>query len=279
MISNQSRATGDDDPRCLSLFRRRRIICFMARATCASSRDARATAVPVHAEPLAVVWERVASRPGGLEPEEIAQRRPKAVQPGPGHGAGAALGEIVESVLEPLQLLLVAVGVLSAIFGELRDTIAIFSVIVVVSAVEAVSEIRAKRALQALRELSAPYALVRRAGVAAGGRGRRAGHRRRAVGAGRQRHRGRRPRLRSRRPGHRRVQADRRGRWRPPRAPSRWTPPRRSPSGPACCTRARRWSAAPARASWSRSETTPRSGASAGWSPRSRSRPRRCRAR
>ena len=68
--------------------------------------------------------------------------------------------------MEPLQLLLVVVGVLSAIFGELRDAIAIFSVIVLVSAVEAISEVRAKRALKALRELSAPNALVRRAGVA-----------------------------------------------------------------------------------------------------------------
>ncbi|MBV9002339.1 MAG: cation-translocating P-type ATPase, partial [Solirubrobacterales bacterium] len=56
--------------------------------------------------------------------------------------------------------------ILSAIFGELRDAIAIFSVIVLVSAVEAISEVRAKRALRALRELSAPHALVRRAGVA-----------------------------------------------------------------------------------------------------------------
>ena len=90
------------------------------------------------------------------------------------HGGGpdrrgntsAVLGEIVESVVEPLQLLLVVVGVLSAIFGELRDAIAIFSVIVLVSAVEAISEVRAKRALQALRDLSAPNALVRRGGVA-----------------------------------------------------------------------------------------------------------------
>src|SRR3978361_2135412 len=63
----------------------------------------------------------------------------------------AALEELVESVVEPLQLLLVLVGVLSAIFGELRDAIAIFAVIALVSAVEAISEVRAKRALRALR--------------------------------------------------------------------------------------------------------------------------------
>jgi Ca2+-transporting ATPase len=74
----------------------------------------------------------------------------------------ALLGEVAESVVEPLQLLLVVVGVLSAIFGELRDAIAIFAVIALVSAVEAISEVRAKRALRALRDLSAPNALVRR---------------------------------------------------------------------------------------------------------------------
>ena len=138
---------------------------FMPSATRASSRADRAPAVPVHAEPPAVVWERTGSRPGGLTPEEVAQRRTAAVRTERGN-TSAVLGEIVESVVEPLQLLLVVVGVLSAIFGELRDAIAIFSVIVLVSAVEAISEVRAKRALQALRELSAPNALVRRAGVA-----------------------------------------------------------------------------------------------------------------
>ena len=126
---------------------------------------AESPAVPVHAEPPVVVWERTGSRPGGLSPEEVAQRPTAAVRTDRGN-TRAVLGEVVESVLEPLQLLLVVVGVLSAIFGELRDAIAIFSVIVLVSAVEAISEVRAKRALQALRDLSAPNALVRRAGGA-----------------------------------------------------------------------------------------------------------------
>ena len=138
---------------------------FMPSATRASSWGDPALAVPVHAEPLAVVWERTGSGPDGLGPGEVAQRRTAVVRTERG-STSAVLGEIVESVVEPLQLLLVVVGVLSAIFGELRDAIAIFSVIVLVSAVEAISEVRAKRALQALRKLSAPNALVRRAGVA-----------------------------------------------------------------------------------------------------------------
>jgi Ca2+-transporting ATPase len=136
----------------------------MSSATSASA-GALATATPVYAETLAVVWDRVGSRPAGLAPDEVAQRHTAAVRVDRGNPS-VVLSEIVESVVEPLQLLLVVVGVLSAVFGELRDAIAIFTVIVLVSAVEAISEVRAKRALQTLRDLSAPNALVRRAGRA-----------------------------------------------------------------------------------------------------------------
>ena len=137
----------------------------MPSATPASPRADRAPAAPAYAESPAVVWERTGSRSAGLRTEEVAQRRTAAVRTERGN-TSAVLGELVESIAEPLQLLLVVVAVLSAIFGELRDAIAIFSVIVVVSAVEATSEVRAKRSLQALRDLSAPNALVRRDGVA-----------------------------------------------------------------------------------------------------------------
>src|SRR4051794_32867113 len=139
----------------------------MASATAPSRAAYEAPTVPVHAEPPAVVWERIGSRPGGLTPEEVEQRRGTAAVRTEGSPTLAVLEELVESVVEPLQLLLVVVGVLSAIFGELRDAIAIFAVIALVSAVEAISEVRAKRALRALRDLSAPDALVRRAGTVA----------------------------------------------------------------------------------------------------------------
>jgi len=122
--------------------------------------------VPAHAEPVATVWERTGSRPGGLTPEEVAQRPAPAAERPEQSQVAAVLEEVVESLAEPLMLLLILVGVLSAIFGELRDAIAIFIVIVLIGAVEAISEVRAKRALRALRELSAPTAVVRRAGVA-----------------------------------------------------------------------------------------------------------------
>jgi P-type Ca2+ transporter type 2C len=139
----------------------------MALATPGWSAE-RTLAVPVHAQPVEVLWERFGTLPSGLTPPEVARRRSPTAGRGRHRGAAAVLGELIESLVEPMQLLLIAVGVLSAIFGELSDAIAIFAVIGLVSAVEAISEIRAKRALEALRDLSAPAALVRRAGVVRG---------------------------------------------------------------------------------------------------------------
>jgi P-type Ca2+ transporter type 2C len=138
---------------------------FMASATPTARGADAAPGLPVHAEPLAALWGRTGSRPDGLTLEEV-DERPAAPAAQPERSQTlAVLRELAESVVEPLQLLLVAVGVLSAIFGELRDAIAIFAVIALVSAVEAISEVRAKRALRALRDLSAPTALVRRDGA------------------------------------------------------------------------------------------------------------------
>jgi P-type Ca2+ transporter type 2C len=113
---------------------------------------------------VASLWRRTDSRPEGLTADEV-ERRHAATPRRPPRGRVAVVGsEVLESLLEPLQLLLIAVGVLSAVFGEVRDAIAIFVIIALVAAVEAISEVRAERALRALRALSAPAALVRRAG-------------------------------------------------------------------------------------------------------------------
>jgi Ca2+-transporting ATPase len=53
-------------------------------------------------------------------------------------------------------LLLIAVAVLSAVFGELADAIAITVVIAAVAVLETATEIRADRAITALRAMSAP---------------------------------------------------------------------------------------------------------------------------
>ncbi|MGW6195546.1 cation-translocating P-type ATPase [Kribbella sp. NPDC055110] len=76
------------------------------------------------------------------------------------------LEEFAESFLEPLQLLLVAVAVLSFVFGERGDAFAILGVILLSAAVETTSEVRSARAIDALDELSAPHARVWRSGTA-----------------------------------------------------------------------------------------------------------------
>ena len=73
--------------------------------------------------------------------------------------------ELLESLREPLQLLLVAVGVVYAVLGELENALTILAVIVTVAAVETLSEARGKRAIGALRTLGAPTASVVRDGT------------------------------------------------------------------------------------------------------------------
>lgn len=72
--------------------------------------------------------------------------------------------EFFESFTEPLQLLLVAVAVLSFLFGEVGDALAILGVIILTAAVETFSEVRAARAISALDTLTAPHARVIRDG-------------------------------------------------------------------------------------------------------------------
>ncbi len=74
--------------------------------------------------------------------------------------------EAVEALTEPLVLLLIGVGLLYGVLGELRDAITILFVIVAVAAVEVANEGRAKRAIAALRDLSSPTATLLRNGRA-----------------------------------------------------------------------------------------------------------------
>src|SRR4051794_25961718 len=97
--------------------------------------DERAGAsAPVYAEAPAELWQRLATRPDGLTDEEVARRGPPASPRRPRGRGVHALDELAESLVEPLQLLLILVGVLSAIFGQLRDAIAIFAIIGLVAA-------------------------------------------------------------------------------------------------------------------------------------------------
>jgi len=72
--------------------------------------------------------------------------------------------EVVESLTEPLILLLLAVAGLYAVIGALGDALTILVVILLVTAVEVANESRAKGAIAALRTLTAPVAPVIRDG-------------------------------------------------------------------------------------------------------------------
>jgi Ca2+-transporting ATPase len=119
-----------------------------------------------HALDSAAVLARTGSGTAGLTDAERARRL--AVQ-GPNLAEGnrkreSWLEELAESVTEPLQLLLIAVAALSAVFGQLRDAIAISAVIAAVAVTETVTEVRASRAIEALRAMTAPVARLTRGG-------------------------------------------------------------------------------------------------------------------
>ncbi len=115
-----------------------------------------------HDMPAEQVLVELQASGDGLSSSQAALRRPAIAAAG--RRIPRWLGELGESLVEPLQLLLLAVGVLSAVFGELRDAIAIFLVIAAVVIIETVTELRAERALAGLRALTAPVSRVRRDG-------------------------------------------------------------------------------------------------------------------
>jgi P-type Ca2+ transporter type 2C len=69
-----------------------------------------------------------------------------------------------EEITEPMILLLIAIGVLYSILGNLTDALTILVIIVVLVLAEVWNEYRAKRSISALRLLSPPTALVLRNG-------------------------------------------------------------------------------------------------------------------
>lgn len=75
--------------------------------------------------------------------------------------------EALESIREPLQLLLLVIGVVYFLIGKIEDAITIVVVILVVTSLEVFNELRAKRAVAALSSLGAPAATVIRDGTPA----------------------------------------------------------------------------------------------------------------
>ena len=122
-----------------------------------------------HALDAQAALARLRTPPAGLGDGERARRLARC---GPNAPDGQRQREpwweeLGESLTEPLQLLLIAVAALSAVFGELRDAIAITVVIAAVAVTETVTEVRASTAIEALGAMTAPTArLHRQAGTA-----------------------------------------------------------------------------------------------------------------
>ena len=119
-----------------------------------------------HALTAAQALERLGAGQGGLT---HGQARERARQHGPNLARlpkrESWLEEFGESFTEPLQLLLVGVAVLSFVFGEVVDGLAIAAVILLAAAVETSTEMRAQRSVEALHEMTAPTARVLRSGA------------------------------------------------------------------------------------------------------------------
>src|SRR3972149_622106 len=101
----------------------------------------------------------------GLTDQEAAQRLTK-------YGPNRLVEEreihflaiLKEEITEPMILLLIAVGVLYSVLGNLTDSLTIIAIIVVLVLVEVWNEYRAKRSISALKKLAPPTTIVLRNG-------------------------------------------------------------------------------------------------------------------
>ena len=112
--------------------------------------------VPTRADPSAGLGsEEARRRLAEVGPNRPAERRHRS-----------AVASFFHELTEPMIALLLVVGVLYAAWGEPRDTITIFAVVLVLVGVEVGNERRAERAIAALGRLAAPLARVVRDGRA-----------------------------------------------------------------------------------------------------------------
>ena len=117
-----------------------------------------------HARPLEEVVTALRTDPRrGLDPEDAAVRLARA-GPNLAHVPEPEpwWEELLDSLSEPLQLLLVAVGVVYFLLGDVADGLTILAVIVMVAAVGVASDMRGERAVAALSKMAAPlYRAIR----------------------------------------------------------------------------------------------------------------------
>lgn len=114
-----------------------------------------------HLAPIAPVVES----DGGLSAAQAAQRLaedgPNAL---PGGQRRSLLSIAIETVREPMFLLLLAAGTLYLVFGDLQEGLTLFGFVLVTLALTLYQEGKTERAIEALRDLTSPRALVIRDG-------------------------------------------------------------------------------------------------------------------
>jgi Ca2+-transporting ATPase len=124
---------------------------------------------PFHASPFAEVAARLRVDPAtGLSDATASQR---LAENGPNelekHQPPALPRLVWDALTEPFILLLLAAGSLAVVLGETRDGLLMLAALVPIVGADVVTEYRAERALYALRIATAPFARIRRNGVAA----------------------------------------------------------------------------------------------------------------
>jgi P-type Ca2+ transporter type 2C len=102
----------------------------------------------------------------GLTCQEAAQalmeHGPNSLPDAPSRGVAA---RVLEQLRDPMILLLLAAGAVTAAVGDVTDTAVIAVVIILNTTIGVVQELRAERAITALRRMAAPAAKVRRDGA------------------------------------------------------------------------------------------------------------------
>jgi Ca2+-transporting ATPase len=119
-----------------------------------------------HALPANVICANLGVDPASGLSDEVARNRFLVF--GPNHLSRQKQETVwdifLEEIREPMIVLLLITGVLYAIWGELKDTLTIFVVILALLSAEVLNERRAKRAIGALIKLSEPTSPVIRGG-------------------------------------------------------------------------------------------------------------------
>ena len=123
--------------------------------------------VPWHAQPAALALERLKATPAGLTATEAARRLrqfgPNRLPIAPPTSAWKLLVAQLRGIVV---LLLVAAALVSALAGEVVESLAILAVLVINTALGFATELRARRAIEALQSLDVPVAVVVRDGQA-----------------------------------------------------------------------------------------------------------------